>query len=163
MATDATGTPTSLGIPKYNTSADAPSGLGFNAAMDSINTLLVARVSTNSVQTAGATVLANKLLIGDANAAFSIVGNGQVQWGAGAAGPLDTNLYRGVSAGFLRTDNQFIVGSGVSNIAAAAGSVALSNVTPAAGNPSGGGLLYVEGGALKFRGSSGTVTTIAAA
>lgn len=43
MATDATGTPTSLGIPKYNTSADAPSGLGFNAAMDTIDALLVAR------------------------------------------------------------------------------------------------------------------------
>ena len=30
-------------------------------------------------------------------------------------------------------------------------------------NPTGGGLLYVDAGALKFRGSSGTVTTIAAA
>lgn len=30
-------------------------------------------------------------------------------------------------------------------------------------NPTGGGVLYVESGALKFRGSSGTVTTIAAA
>jgi len=30
-------------------------------------------------------------------------------------------------------------------------------------NPSGGGVLYCEGGALKFRGSSGTVTTIAPA
>lgn len=30
-------------------------------------------------------------------------------------------------------------------------------------NPTGGGVLYVQGGALKFRGSSGTVTTIAAA
>jgi hypothetical protein len=30
-------------------------------------------------------------------------------------------------------------------------------------NPAGGGVLYVEGGALKWRGSSGTVTTIAAA
>lgn len=30
-------------------------------------------------------------------------------------------------------------------------------------NPSGGGVLYVEGGALKYRGSSGTVTTIAPA
>ena len=27
-------------------------------------------------------------------------------------------------------------------------------------NPTGGGILYVEGGALKYRGSSGTVTTI---
>jgi len=32
-----------------------------------------------------------------------------------------------------------------------------------ANNPTGGGLLYVEAGALKYRGSSGTVTTIAAA
>ena len=30
-------------------------------------------------------------------------------------------------------------------------------------NPVGGGVLYVEGGALKFRGSSGTITTIAPA
>jgi hypothetical protein len=30
-------------------------------------------------------------------------------------------------------------------------------------NPAGGGILYAEGGALKWRGSSGTVTTIAAA
>ena len=33
--------------------------------------------------------------------------------------------------------------------------------TVPASNPSGGGVLYVEGGALKYRGSSGTVTTIA--
>ena len=30
-------------------------------------------------------------------------------------------------------------------------------------NPTGGGILYSEGGALKWRGSSGTVTTIASA
>lgn len=41
MATDATGTPTSLGIPKFNTSVDNPSGLGFNAAMDALDDLLV--------------------------------------------------------------------------------------------------------------------------
>lgn len=40
MATDATGTPTAKGIPKYDTANDAPSGLGFNAAMDAIDTLL---------------------------------------------------------------------------------------------------------------------------
>lgn len=45
MATDATGSPTPLGIPKYNTSADAPSGLGFNAAMDAIDALISARVT----------------------------------------------------------------------------------------------------------------------
>ena len=33
----------------------------------------------------------------------------------------------------------------------------------APGTPSGGGVLYVDGGALKYKGSSGTVTTLAAA
>lgn len=35
--------------------------------------------------------------------------------------------------------------------------------TPPSTTPSGGGVLYVDAGALKFKGSSGTVTTIAAA
>jgi hypothetical protein len=37
----------------------------------------------------------------------------------------------------------------------------LANATVPTANPTGGGVLYVEGGALKYRGSSGTVTTIA--
>lgn len=40
--------------------------------------------------------------------------------------------------------------------------VANTNAAPS-GTPSGGGYLYVESGALKFKGSSGTVTTLAAA
>lgn len=40
MATGATGTPTTLGIPKYATSADSPNGTGFNAAMDAIDDLI---------------------------------------------------------------------------------------------------------------------------
>jgi hypothetical protein len=40
--------------------------------------------------------------------------------------------------------------------------VANASVTPST-NPSGGGVLYVESGALKYRGSSGTVTTLAVA
>lgn len=44
MATDATGpTTTALGIPKYNTAADIPSGKGFNAAMEVIDDLIEAR------------------------------------------------------------------------------------------------------------------------
>jgi hypothetical protein len=38
--------------------------------------------------------------------------------------------------------------------------IANASVVPGS-NPTGGGILYVEGGALKFRGSGGTVTTIA--
>jgi hypothetical protein len=45
MATDATGAPTSLGIPKFDVNADAPSGLGGNAQMDSIDALIAARVT----------------------------------------------------------------------------------------------------------------------
>lgn len=41
---DATGTPTSLGIPKYNTAVDAPSGKGNASQMDAIDALLVARI-----------------------------------------------------------------------------------------------------------------------
>jgi hypothetical protein len=37
----------------------------------------------------------------------------------------------------------------------------LGNATVPTANPTGGGVLYVEAGALKFRGSSGTITTIA--
>ena len=39
----------------------------------------------------------------------------------------------------------------------------LLNTTAPAGTPSGGGYLYVESGALKYKGSSGTVTTLAPA
>ena len=42
--------------------------------------------------------------------------------------------------------------------------VFMANITTApTSNPSGGGYLYVESGALKYRGTSGTVTTIAPA
>ena len=40
----------------------------------------------------------------------------------------------------------------------------IPNLTTApTGNPTGGGYMYVEGGALKYRGSSGTITTLGAA
>jgi hypothetical protein len=43
------------------------------------------------------------------------------------------------------------------------GVIGLGNATAPTSSPAGMGQLYVEGGALKYRGSSGTVTTIAAA
>ena len=60
----------------------------------------------------------------------------------------------GGNIGF-RTSSQFGKGQGVIAIANA-------SVAPAA-NPAGGGILYVEDGALKYRGSNGTVTVIAPA
>jgi hypothetical protein len=49
----------------------------------------------------------------------------------------------------------------VSNVAG--GHLVLQNITVTPNTPSGAGVLYVESGALKYKGSSGTVTTIAAA
>ena len=43
------------------------------------------------------------------------------------------------------------------------GNVKIVNTISAPGVPTGGGYLYVEAGALKFRGSSGTITTLAPA
>lgn len=55
----------------------------------------------------------------------------------------------------IRTASQFGGGRGV---------LAIANATLApAVNPAGGGVLYVEDGALKYRGSNGTVTVIAPA
>jgi hypothetical protein len=46
---------------------------------------------------------------------------------------------------------------------ASAGNIMLGNTNAPVGNPAVGGFLWVQGGALKYRGSSGTVTTVAAA
>jgi hypothetical protein len=47
MATDATGTPTTnYSIPKFNTAVDSPSGLGSNAQMDAIDTVILTQVTT---------------------------------------------------------------------------------------------------------------------
>lgn len=81
----------------------------------------------------------------DTNYRMVILADGKVEWGAGAA-TRDTNLYR-KAADQLGTDDSFFMG----------------NVTAPATNPTAGGILYVESGALKYRGSSGTVTQIAAA
>jgi hypothetical protein len=55
----------------------------------------------------------------------------------------------------IRTKDQFGRGKGV---------IAIANATVAPSvNPAGGGILYVENGALKYKGSNGTVTTIAPA
>jgi hypothetical protein len=54
------------------------------------------------------------------------------------------------------------VGVGVSTFGTSAAKVlGLANATAPSTSPAGMGQLYVEAGALKYRGSSGTVTTIA--
>lgn len=66
-----------------------------------------------------------------------------------------TSLYLAVNqnVGLVGATGSFGGGTGVIAIA--------NRGTAPTSNPSGGGILYVESGALKYRGSSGTVTTIA--
>jgi hypothetical protein len=52
---------------------------------------------------------------------------------------------------------------GMSIGASGLGVIGIANGTAPTTSPAGGGQLYVESGALKYRGSSGTVTTVGAA
>jgi hypothetical protein len=62
----------------------------------------------------------------------------------------------------LRLDTSGNLGLGGSSFGSGAVVMFIANATTApTNNPTGGGILYVESGALKYRGSSGTVTTIA--
>ena len=54
--------------------------------------------------------------------------------------------------------------SGTNSLGGGAGVLGIANAgTVPSSNPTGGGILYVEAGALKYRGSSGTITTLGAA
>lgn len=86
---------------------------------------------------------------GDAVYRFAVGADGRVDWGNGTAAR-DTNLYR-AATNVLKTDSVLSVGSGVVRLT--------STTSPPATGPA----MYVEGGALKFIGASGTVTTLAPA
>jgi hypothetical protein len=79
--------------------------------------------------------------------------NADIHFLAGGSGTTEIVTFKlGGNVGIGTTD-QF--GGGVKVIG-----IANATTIPSS-NPSGGGVLYVENGALKYRGSSGTVTTIA--
>lgn len=97
----------------------------------------------------------------DANAAVMIdAGSGTVAAGQWAlySGSARASMFKGD----VRHDRNVRVVT--DSTAGAVGVVAIGNATTLpTGNPTSGGVLYAEGGALKWRGSSGTVTTIAPA
>ncbi|MGW1828834.1 hypothetical protein ACWCO0_09670 [Streptomyces tubercidicus] len=103
---------------------------------------------------------------GDTNKRFQALVDGAMSWGPGNAAS-DTTLYR-ANTGRLKTDTAFHVGTNMlvntTSTGGGVGVVGVANATTVpATNPTAGGVLYAEGGALKWRGSNGTVTVIAPA
>ena len=77
-----------------------------------------------------------------------------IVYGVQAAAPEDQTL----------TFNASVAIGGAASLGGGKGVAFIANAnTVPTTDPSGGGILYVESGALKFRGSSGTITTIASA
>jgi hypothetical protein len=70
----------------------------------------------------------------------------------------------GLSAITTSSNRNLQLFSATTSIGGGAGVLGIANATTVpTTNPSGGGILYVESGALKYRGSSGTITTLGAA
>jgi hypothetical protein len=103
---------------------------------------------------------------GDGLDRIAALANGRLEWGDGTASR-DTNLYRS-AADLLRTDDSLRVDRNLTvntvSVGSGLGVIGIANATTVpTTNPTSGGVLYVEAGALKYRGSGGTITTLGAA
>ena len=68
----------------------------------------------------------------------------------------------GLTAITLGSSRNVQLASATVSVGGGAAVIGIGNATTVpTSNPTGGGILYVDAGALKYRGSSGTVTTIA--
>lgn len=94
-------------------------------------------------------------------AAYYGVGSGNHQWFTAPSGTAG-NAITFTQAMTLDASGNLLVGVTAAGTTAAK-VIGMANATAPTTSPAGMGQLYVEGGALKFRGSSGTVTTIAPA
>ncbi len=118
-------------------------------------------------QDIGAQLTLGGLYNASAHYAFGgIAGRKENSTSGNLAGYLDflTTTSGGSLTSRMRIDSSGNVGIGVSTFGTSAAKVlGLANATAPSTSPAGMGQLYVEAGALKYRGSSGTVTTLAAA
>jgi len=87
--------------------------------------------------------------------------NGQFIWSVAPSGTAG-DVITFTQAMTLDASGNLLVGAAAAGTSAAK-VLGLANATAPSTSPAGMGQLYVEAGALKFRGSSGTITTIAAA
>lgn len=90
------------------------------------------------------------------NSGLRIQGNGRALFGTTTDSGALLQVGAAASGSNISLNAQAVGTSG-------AGVIAIANGTAPSTSPAGGGQLYVEAGALKFRGSGGTITTIAVA
>jgi hypothetical protein len=131
-------------------------GLGIGVASASIGARLHSK--------AGAVTLGGIIETGGASSLLSFADVGTSSYTRvqiGSVGNTLVGLINGVQALTLDTSGNLLVGLATAGTTAAK-TIQIANGTAPTANVT-GGQLYVESGALKFRGSSGTITTIAAA
>lgn len=123
--------------------------------------LLSSGVTSSSVANAYLNSSAAWTYYGTGNATHYEQTLGQHRWYTAASGTAG-NAITFTQAMTLDAGGNLLVGVTAAGTSAAK-VIGLANATAPTSSPAGMGQLYVEGGALKYRGSSGTVTTIAAA
>ena len=120
---------------------------------------VVGDITTNSIIAREAATDNCLRLLSDPEAPDGTNGGSQIELFAQEAGTASQIFYK---ARFHKFQTVGTSSTDVLDINTATGFLKLYNIPGSApSTPSGGGALYVEGGALKYRGSSGTVTTIA--
>ena len=144
------------------------------------NNTLVGASNGNAMTTAfGNTFVGSAVGAGVTGSANTMVG---FAIGGGITSGANNTIIGGSLTGLSNSSNNIIIADGAGNrrfnansngniglngfgqYGGGAGVVYISNATTApTSNPVGGGILYVANGALKYRGSSGAVTTLAPA
>jgi hypothetical protein len=154
-----------LGNTTVSGTASAPAQASFTAR--SAGTVAIVLRSASNPNSTRNTVLSVQSSSGTEY--VSIYGEGSSQ-GSGRVrldyGLWVTNIHDANNSITLRLpgSNNVSIGAGSASLGSGAGVIGINNATTVpTSNPTGGGILYVDAGALKYRGSSGTVTTIAAA
>ena len=137
--------------------AGSPSGISYAYFTTPVASAVPVVVRGAASQTANLLEVQNSA----ASVIMSITSSGNVR----ATNGLLTNGIQGqdtLTAITVSNGRGITVGTGSAIQGGGAGVIGIANAgTVPTSNPSGGGILYVEAGALKFRGSSGTITTIA--
>lgn len=143
-----------VGAPSYSFTGDPNSGI-YSSGADQIS------VSTNGTESARYTTTQLQVLNGSAGSpAYTFISDpdtGMIRAGANAVGFVTGGSARLI----IDSTGNIIIGVGAAG-ASSQRTINIADGTAPTGNIA-GGILYVESGALKYRGSSGTVTTIALA